>query len=161
MKKKYFIIILAVLWIGFIFYNSSKPGTISNEKSKDITKIVMNTFNDDNRYINLYSLNKDNLIIRKLAHGFEYLILSVLISLTYFMGNTKIKLNNIIYTLFLSLLVANSDEFFQLFVPGRTSSVRDVFIDFLGAIVGVLLVILLKFMYSKATKLIKYKEIQS
>ena len=36
------------------------------------------------------------------------------------------------------LLYASSDEFHQIFVSGRTASVKDVLIDTCGSIVGIL-----------------------
>ena len=41
------------------------------------------------------------------------------------------------WPLLLGLLIANADEFIQLYVSGRSSSVRDVWIDFGGVCVGV------------------------
>lgn len=37
------------------------------------------------------------------------------------------------------LLYAVMDEYRQLYIPGRTSSVRDIVIDFIGGIVGVII----------------------
>lgn len=161
MRKKYFFMLLTLLWIGFIFYNSSKPGVISNERSKDLAKAVLNAFNDDTNYISLHSLNQNNMIIRKLAHGFEYFTLSILISLTLCVENSKSKFNSPIYILFGCLFLANLDEFYQLFIPGRTSSVKDVFIDFLGAITGFLLISLINSALFRGRTLIKHKEIKS
>ena len=49
----------------------------------------------------------------------------------------KIKdMNIVIYSLFIILLIATIDEFFQLFIQDRTSSVKDVLIDFTGGIIG-------------------------
>ena len=41
-----------------------------------------------------------------------------------------------IYSLFIVLIIAVSDEFYQMHVPGRSSLVSDVIIDFSGAIIG-------------------------
>jgi len=43
----------------------------------------------------------------------------------------------------LTTLYAASDEFHQLFVPGRSGEIRDVCIDSVGAIAGVLIGILI------------------
>lgn len=50
----------------------------------------------------------------------------------------------IVYCLSLCFFYACSDEFHQLFVPGRSGEFRDVCIDLLGSCIGLLLFFLLK-----------------
>lgn len=42
----------------------------------------------------------------------------------------------IIYILFICLFYAVTDEFHQSFIPGRTSLVSDILVDFMGAMIG-------------------------
>ena len=67
--------------------------------------------------------------IRKAAHFSEYALFSLFFML--FCG--KIRWNRMILPLFVCILVAVSDEFLQSFT-GRRSSVRDVVLDFSGAL---------------------------
>ena len=84
-----------------------------------------------------FSYEQLSYMIRKSAHFFEYAVLAVLIgSLLYPYRYTW--MNRIIYALFMVLLCAILDEYFQSFVDGRNSSVKDILIDFSGAIVGCL-----------------------
>ncbi len=71
--------------------------------------------------------------IKKTAHLTEYSILYLLI--IYGFIKNKIKINEKIgfYILLFCTIYAISDEFHQSFVYGRTSSIRDVWIDFTGA----------------------------
>ena len=45
MKKK-LSIILCILWMGFIFYNSSQPGYKSNERSVKVLNVIKQFKND-------------------------------------------------------------------------------------------------------------------
>ena len=146
-------IILCVIWMGFIFFMSSKTGIESNEKSFAVVNVVKqeykaiqnsekNTSNKPKQTVkNKTSLpvtkgdTKINILLRKNAHAFEYLILALLICNAFFY-NKHIGRDIIIYILFICLFYAVTDELHQLFVVGRTSSVSDVLIDFSGSLVG-------------------------
>ncbi|MDP4146372.1 MAG: VanZ family protein [Bacillota bacterium] len=142
--KKY-VVLLCILWLGFIFYNSSKTGVESNAKSFTITNMLRAEVRKERgessmKYTPLPSNAKEesfNLFIRKNAHAFEYCVLAILACGVLFSLNLKGK-NAVIYILFICLLYAVLDEFHQIYVPGRTSSVRDVLIDFAGSILGML-----------------------
>ncbi|OOM80338.1 VanZ family protein [Clostridium sp. BL-8] len=77
-------------------------------------------------------------IVRKNAHGFLYMTLAVFVSSAIFSFNKKGK-GAVIYILFTCLFYAVTDEFHQSFVPGRTSMVSDILVDFSGAIIGLLI----------------------
>ncbi|MBY6917970.1 acetobutylicum phosphotransbutyrylase [Clostridium botulinum] len=153
--KKIFYIILSLMCLGFIFFNSSQDGTESNIRSNTVIEKIATDINEDN--INIQSILKThinrkqfNLLIRKCAHGFEFAILSILLFMSLnFFGLSKRNL--IIYTLFIVLFSAVMDEFFQLFVPGRNSSVKDIVIDLIGGGVGVLIVTIINRIKCKCT----------
>ena len=89
-------------------------------------------------FLSEFSYEQLSYMIRKSAHFFEYAVLAILIgSLLHSYRYTW--MNRIIYALFMVLLCAILDEYFQSFVDGRNSSVKDILIDFSGAIVGCLL----------------------
>lgn len=146
--KKIFII-LCIFWMGFIAYNTSQTGESSNNTSIFITEGIINKTqsvinnnvnNSDNSSIiknDDYFIKKLNKYIRKFAHGFEFLVLSLIIFLTLKSFDIKNR-ECIIYTLFIVLLYAVIDEYRQLYIQGRTSSVRDIVIDFIGGIVRVI-----------------------
>ena len=139
-------IILSVFWLGFIAYNTSQTGQLSNNTSVSITEGIINKTqgvinNSDNLVIirnDDYFIKKLNIYIRKFAHGFEFFILALLIFLTLKSFNIKSR-EVIIYTLFIILLYAVIDEYRQLYIPGRNSNVKDVVIDFTGGIIGVII----------------------
>src|SRR5699024_1438351 len=78
--------------------------------------------------MNLHSL------IRTSIHFFVYTILRVLVYLAYH-GRRAV-----LFTLNVCLIYAITDEFHQLFIPVRSGEIRDVLIDFSGAVFGIILV---------------------
>ncbi|MBU3181006.1 VanZ family protein [Clostridium psychrophilum] len=142
-------ILLCLLSLGFIFYNSSRPGALSNLRSYGIVQSIRDVKYDVEGKTNTTKAKagvlpissrdeKINLIIRKNAHAFEYALLAVLVSNVLFSLGLKGK-NALTTIMFICLLFAVTDEFHQMFVPGRTSLVSDVIIDFSGSLVGIVL----------------------
>ena len=97
--------------------------------------------------------NTFDLVLRKIAHIVEYGLLAVLL-LRMFFSNDEIKKDlktgkssqqNMLYReiiaagILVTLLYALSDEFHQVFVPGRSGSLWDAGIDFVGIIIGTFL----------------------
>ena len=76
-------------------------------------------------------------IFKKSGHLFVYFVLTLI--WLYTLTKNKIT-NSVIYT----YAYAFTDEIHQLFVPGRTGMLRDIYIDFIGIILAVLLFIFLK-----------------
>lgn len=70
--------------------------------------------------------------IRKIAHITEYLILGFLM----FNLLKQYSVTNIYYAIGLSILYSCTDEFHQLFISGRSGSIRDVLIDSIGILIG-------------------------
>ncbi len=75
--------------------------------------------------------------IRKLAHFAEYAYMAVLL---YILWSAWMEQGRRLYTLVIIwvFVSAASDEFHQLFVPGRYGSLADVLLDTAGGVVGVL-----------------------
>lgn len=79
--------------------------------------------------------------VRKAAHMTEFAVLSILIFI--WLGLWEIALLRRGMTAFLATaFYGASDEFHQLFVPGRAGRIGDVLIDGLGALAGVVVIIL-------------------
>ena len=86
--------------------------------------------------------------VRKLAHASEYTVLGILYSLSVLSVTVVPKRRRLLCTaLPLGVLYAASDEFHQLFVPGRAGRVSDVLIDSSGVLLGIAIVSL--FMHIK------------
>lgn len=146
-----------VLWIGFIFYNSGKTGIKSNETTMNIVSTIVkpekietegkdekdNHKVQDNKEADESYFKKINYLFRKSAHAIEFFVLAILIAISLKVYGIKGKAA-IINVLFAVLLLAVLDEFYQSFVPGRTSRVQDVLIDFGGGVIGIAIIYLLE-----------------
>lgn len=147
MKRKV-AIICCLLWMGVIFYQSSKTGDSSNEISYEIVNQLANPVKPTQRVEesttevekqevkNSLSFEKLNVLIRKSAHAFEFLMLALLLG--WVLSEYEISSWQLIcFTMFGILLYAASDEFHQLFVEGRTARLFDVGIDCIGGFIGI------------------------
>lgn len=83
------------------------------------------------------SLDQLDFLIRKGSHFLEYMVLSLLLLKTGEVYGMRLK-QSAGYVLFICLLIANLDELYQSFVPGRSSLVMDSLIDLGGAVTGML-----------------------
>ena len=125
---------LLILWMLFIFIMSSFNGVMSSNQSGSIAVLIYNLFD-------ISDTEKVSLIVRKCAHVSEFFILGILVI-------NLISKYNVKYSYLISFIVcvlyASSDEFHQLFVPGRSGQVTDIFIDLIGVVLGLLLVFLIR-----------------
>lgn len=159
--KKIIVYILAILWMGLISFFSHQPATDSDKVSNGIIDKIVDTveiisghkFNDKElEIISEYLIFP----VRKLAHFTLYFILGILIYNVinlYSTNNKKILLISIL----LCIIYACSDEIHQLFVPGRSGELRDVLIDSIGSILGIIIVSKIK--KFKKSKLIIYNKV--
>ena len=134
--KRVLVILCLGLWIAFILYQGSRSSEVSIEFSnKIVNKLVaiLHDLSPSSNPLTIYRLI--HVLIRKMAHVFEYAILGGGLFL-YFKYQKCTTINQWIYALFIVLLFATMDEYIQSFV-GRTSSVRDVLLDFTGGIIGI------------------------
>jgi len=76
-------------------------------------------------------------LIKKSAHFSEYLILTIL-------WYRSLGKKNPTLAILITLAYAFSDETHQLFVPGRGGNLRDVFIDALGIMTAMFIIIKLQ-----------------
>lgn len=74
--------------------------------------------------------------VRKTAHFTEYAILGFLLTGA---ASLSIGWKSFLYPGITGVLYAASDEFHQLFVPGRSGQISDVLLDSAGVCFGVLL----------------------
>lgn len=129
--------VFLLLWMGLIFYFSSRPAVESKELSEGILEIFINRL----EYIVPDGLGEDlssnlHFLIRKGAHFFVYFVLGILAVNSLKTSGVEAR-NRIVFALIFCILYAISDEFHQTFVDGRSGEVRDVLIDSFGSIGGI------------------------
>lgn len=129
--------VLVVLWMTLIFFFSHQPATKSSELSTGITEKIAEVII---RAVPESKVNQVNLnfIIRKGAHFGVYMVLGILVA-NGLIGCNRSKVSTILLSLLICVLYAISDEVHQLFIPGRSGEVRDVLLDSGGALVGIVL----------------------
>jgi len=139
-RKTILKVLLCIICLGIIFYNGTRPGEISQRSSRGFIKAVSEFMNIPIATLDKANIkfNDVNFYVRKDAHFFQYLILSVLMCSA--VKQLKLyKWSELFLLLFLLLLFPVADEFIQKFIPGRTSNILDVAIDFSGGILGMLI----------------------
>lgn len=135
-KSKIIMIAVTVLFVSFIFFQSSKTADVSGGESEGITDFLNNLF---------VSL-KLNIVIaegflRKVAHFAEFFILGCLLTATEHTFTTQTH-KRIFTIFFFGLATAVCDETLQLFISGRAGLLTDALIDFSGILCGTLISLL-------------------
>jgi len=132
--SKRIIISLLIVTLCFIWINSMMPSQLSNEFSNSIVKLLGGTVTHSKEEAKQATtmLNSEN--VRKLAHFLEYAILGC-VTMTLKLKHHR-RLSDI---LLLGLGIAVIDETIQLF-DGRTSSIKDIWIDMAGFLSAILIV---------------------
>ena len=121
--------------IVFIFSNSLQIADVSEGASGRVLGILQGIL----RHLGLPGA-ADRLtmhIVRKLAHFCEYLLEGFLLMLCLRVY-TRHFFKHVSWPMLGGLLTALTDETIQLFVPGRSGQVTDIWIDFSGVMTGLL-----------------------
>jgi VanZ family protein len=124
-----------LLWLAFITYASS-DGFSSSNTSRIIGPIVLLLFPNTSEE----TMTIIHLIVRKIAHFTEYGILGYL-AVRAFRTSPGAFIQRYWVVLSLALVVVYSliDEYHQSFVPSRTGSIYDSFLDMTGGLTVILL----------------------
>lgn len=124
-----------------VFYFSNQISDESSKLSGGITQAILNFFNIlEGKTLEQQSAIET--IIRKLAHYSIYALGGILILLH--VNLYKIKTNKkVIISWLIGTVYAMTDEIHQLFVPGRSGEIRDVCIDSLGVITGIIIFLII------------------
>mgnify|MGYP004532638963 FL=1 len=137
-KRRIVYLVLTAAMLCFIWGNSSMSGADSGELSGEILKLVAPLLAPFG--------SKAEFVLRKLAHFSEFSLLGFLLA-----GLTRPETPRFWLTrpLFLGLAAACIDETIQIYSPGRASSLMDVWIDFSGITLGVLVSLLVYALLSR------------
>lgn len=144
----------SLLWMGFIFYMSSRNAVESTKMSDGMADTFIG------RILSVFpSLTGEGLLydIRKYGHIFEYTVLGIIVTLFFlelekvkelFKSKAGSKILVYLSSTLVCFLYACSDEFHQLFVPGRSGKFGDVVFDSVGYGIGIVFIFLLKLIVS-------------
>ena len=117
--------VVCVLWLAVIIGHSLMPAKLSHAESSGLLTRLTTAL----PFIT-------HRLLRKLAHFSEFGLLGLLLAQCFRAGFVQPALA--------SLLCAVADETVQLYVPGRSGQVSDVWIDFAGAVLAIGLTLLLR-----------------
>lgn len=129
--------------MALIFLLSSQNAAVSSGTSGNVIRLIVGIFYPG--FDNLSAAEQTEIVAslqflaRKSAHFSIYMILGVLSFLAVISYEKLLFAMRLTTSGGICLLYAASDEFHQLFVPGRSGEVRDVMIDFSGAALGIAL----------------------
>lgn len=129
--KKIVKLLLIIIWLLVIFLFSNQDGSTSTSLTNGILE----------KYLFFVDSDIFFMIIRKMAHITEYFILGILV--LNFINEFKVD-KKIVVSILICFILASFDEFHQLFIPDRTGRLLDVFIDMIGASLGILILSLIK-----------------
>ena len=132
-KKTILFLLLSLLAVSFIFWNSTRSVSFSGMESGLFVRIIKPLFDpkDHIRY-ELFDTG-----VRKLAHFVEFAVFGYCLSV-FFRGIRWKKPWQSIVVPLLTLLTAGAvDEVIQIFSVSRGPSVQDVLLDCVGGIFGI------------------------
>ena len=124
---------ITLLITAVIFIHSLMSASESAEESSSVLVI----FDSVLQFLHLPNLLNGN-SIRKLAHFTEFSVFGFFLSWTVHAYRDKFR-GSIFMILFFLLAVPVTDETLQYFSIGRSAEVKDVLIDFSGALTGFLI----------------------
>lgn len=119
---------------------SAQPAAESNSLSTGITNQIIETLG---RFISIdvetstsnILVSQLNHYVRKSAHFIIYFILGILV--TFALVKNGFRHKELCVSFLFCVLFAISDEVHQLFVPGRGGMLKDVMLDSLGSLMGI------------------------
>lgn len=130
--------LLALLAVGFIFSNSLDTRDTSNQKSNAIVDEVKPIVDPQDTI----PRGTFNHYVRKSAHFLEFAALGFCLMGLSDAISRKRRIPRVPAALLAALLVASTDETLQFFAVERGPGIKDVLIDFFGAVCGLLLMLL-------------------
>ncbi len=134
MKKGYIWTAVTVFYVLFIFSHSMKPSDISSEDSGRVLELLQKAFK-------LWEINAPWVtehVIRKAAHFSEYALLGILLWNCLPACGFDLQVRWLIHVA-AGYMIPFLDETIQLFVPGRSGQVGDIWIDCFGVAFGTLI----------------------
>lgn len=136
---------LSLALVVFIFTRSLKPAELSGEESEAVTGFLRTILE---RFIEIPEGDWDG-VVRKIAHFCEFAALGFCVKgFAVSVGDLRGQAYRSL-PLLACLLTAICDELLQTLMPGRSCEVRDVVLDFIGAVAGVLVLLLCRKLLSK------------
>ena len=144
------LIVLTLFWMCLIFWfsaqNADESDGLSSGLLRKLLSVVIPHWKARSAAEQQAIIGRLHTIFRKCGHFSEYTVLGILLTAAARQirrciseSRQAVTKEVTILPALCALLYACSDEFHQRFVPGRSCELRDVCIDFSGALLGILL----------------------
>lgn len=148
--RKIIMLSLTVMWMAVIFWFSSAPAEESSNMSlsagRAAAKIFIPDFEEWSPRRQEAFAERIDYPVRKTAHAGEFAALGILMLGTVSSFSKRPFIHKGIIAWMLTAFYAATDEFHQLFVPGRSGQISDVLLDSVGAAAGIFLYIMIKYL---------------
>ncbi|MEC9490758.1 MAG: VanZ family protein [Halanaerobiales bacterium] len=132
-----------VIWMGVIYSFSAQSAEESSRLSAGLSKVIYRVITEE---VGLkVQLSSFHSFLRQGAHFFIFFLLALLLVNAFRVSGYELE-KAIIYTLLISLAYAGLDEIHQIYVPGRTAELKDVFVDGLGIVSGIGIYALIRYL---------------
>ena len=141
--KRFILWLLVILWMGIIFFLSAQTAAESSGLSGQTIRTLIPIFKPE--FIDMSQAQQNEIvanlqyIVRNIAHILIYFILGILCMCALISYELKLKVK-VFTALVICTVYAATDELHQLFVECRGFQFSDIFLDFCGALLGVLVV---------------------
>ena len=122
--------VLAVLWLGVLFFFSGQSGVDSRELSMKVARRLLEWF----PWIGM-TVRQFNPILRKIAHAGVFGVEGALSGLCLL--NALPMGWGCGLSVAMCAIVATANEYHQTFSQGRSAEIQDALIDFGGALLGI------------------------
>ncbi|MBQ3559371.1 MAG: VanZ family protein [Agathobacter sp.] len=151
--------VFVVAWMIVIFCFSAQPGEESADLSGGISHLFMQIWNwifqlgwDEAQLLEMTAIW--DFPIRKLAHMTEFGLLAVLVfAAIRFYTQIDTQKKRYLCAWLAAVVYAASDEFHQLFVPGRSGNLFDVGVDTCGITIALVLLYFVRRIYGRIRQL--------
>jgi len=131
--------LMAMIWMFLIISFSSDPAQVSREKSTAVLEKVEPVIVRMEESLKMQIVDESRLhfYVRKNAHMFNYFVLAALMTLLLRVSGVRgFRLYFLAYLI--ATMFSGIDEYYQTFIPGRSGELRDVMVDNVGVLVGLL-----------------------
>lgn len=136
--------LMAIGWLGMMFYFAGQSGTESSDLSMRITRWLL-------RHMPQITMDENfaEFLVRKTAH-FGIFVAEGFMMRVAFHNTLPSAFAGTAISTALCAAISVLNELYQLTALGRSCSVRDMVIDFAGSVVGILLAALLCYIAQSA-----------
>ena len=148
-KILYWIPVLIIMITIFCFssQNAETSSQTSGGFSEILARLIYSDFENKSNAYQMELINRCQFFVRKTAHFSIYAVMGFF-SFIAFRQYDKVPKKQL-FAAILCLVYSISDEIHQSFIPGRSCELRDVFIDFSGAVTGIAFLSLLLMLYNR------------